>query len=171
MQGTVLSAALSETPVKSYKKTTLGKVLLKVWDSMLNAEKELVFRGDPRRGDEAVYDVFSDHERIYFERMNRRLFQTGDLIEYTRPEALQEVKKPVEQYSDDELKEIINARGFALGAALNKIDSVAVLFRIQSLATEMDKSEKILATINARISEVQSQEFNPKHSEESTIEE
>ena len=167
----VLSAALSETPVKSYKKVILGKVLLKVWDSMLNAEKELVFRGDPRRGDETVFDVFSDHERIYFERMNRNLFKSGDLIEFKRPQVVEEVKKTYEQYSDDELKEIINARGFALGAALNKIDSTSVLFRIQYLARDMEKSEKVMKTIEARISELQAQEYSPKQQEETSLEE
>lgn len=161
-------------PLKSYKKVILGKILLKLWDSLLNAEKELVFEGDPRKGDETVFDVYTEQERVYFERMNRRHFQTGSLVNYTRPEVAQETEKTFEQYSDDEIKAVIDSgskRFISLQHTLNSIDSIAVLFRMRYLAEEMEKSDRITKAIEARISEVQANEFAPKRAEASPIEE
>lgn len=161
-QNEVFANMADGKPLKSYKKVVLGKLLLRIWDSMSNVATEKIFSGDPRKGDETVFDVYSEREKVYFERMNQAHFKSGSLIEYKRPEAPQEVVRTFEQYTDEELADIVNSRFLSLQSTLNKIESIAVLFRIKNLASEFEKSEKIIRAIEARISELQAAEFSPK---------
>ena len=43
---------------------------------------------------------------------------------------------------------------FSLQTLLNDTDSIAVLYRIQKIAEDQDRSEKILGAIKARIAEI-----------------
>jgi hypothetical protein len=157
-----LSAGLLEgKPLKSYKKVILGKLLLKIWDSMVAKEIELIFSGDPRNAEESVFHVYSEHERAYFERANKKHFASGMLIPFAMPENPEPPAKTFEQSTDEDLKVIINSKFLSFTSTLNKITSVAVLFRLKLLAEEMDKSNKIIEKIEARISEVQLKEYTP----------
>lgn len=147
-------------PVKSYKKVVLGQLLLKTWDAMIGKEVEIIFSGEPN-SDSAIFDVWSDWEKLYFERSNKRHFEKGMLIPWERKEAVEAVRG-FEQYTDSELGEIINSKFLALQSTLNKIQSVAVLFRMMSIAADMEKSDKITGVIQKRISELQTEEFAPK---------
>lgn len=147
-------------PLKSYTKTTLGKVFVTVWDSFENQAVGLILSGDPRKADEScIVDIWSEEEDYYFRSKNKRHLQTGDMIVYTRKE--EEAERTVEEYNDDELKAIINSKFFTLQNVLNNTESVAVLFRLKNLAQELEKSDKLIKAIEARISEVQAQEFKP----------
>lgn len=154
------SAIHGGAPLKSYIKTILGKVHVTVWNSMENRPEELLLEGDPRRGDEeSIIDIWSQEEDYFFKNKNRLHLKTGDVISYARK--TEEKERTVEEYSDDELKQIINSKFFTLQNVLNNTDSIAVLFRIKSLAQELEKSDKLIKAIEARISEVQAEEFKP----------
>lgn len=161
-QNEIFAAMANGKPLKSYKKVVLGQLLLKVWDSMSGIADEKVFSGDPRKGEDTVFDVFSEKEKVYFERMNKAHFASGSLIEYTRQETKETPVKRFEQFTDEELGVIVNSKFFSLQDKLNKIESTAVLFRMKDLANEFEKSEKIIRAIDARISELQNKEFAPK---------
>jgi hypothetical protein len=145
----------------SYKKTVLGKLLLRIWDSMTNTAQEIVFSGDPQNGEETVFDVFSDKEKMYFERMNKVHFSEGSLISYTRKQATAPEVKSFEQYTDEELATVINSKYLAFVNVVGKINSVAVLFRMKHIASDLEKSEKIAKVIDARLAEVQAGEAAP----------
>ena len=149
-------------PYASYKKTILGRVGVTVWDRFTNQPAYAILRGDPRRNEEGgIVDVWSPKEDAFFRRNNQRHFDRGVLIPYTRPQNV--VKEtPIEQFTDEQLREIISSKFISLVAKLNKIESVPVLFRIKSLAEDMDKSEKIMNAINSRISDLQMAEYQPK---------
>lgn len=148
------------TPLKSYIKTILGKVYVTAWDSFQNQPVGLLLEGDPRRSDESsIIDIWSEEEDFFFKSKNKKHLQTGDVIAYKRNVEAKE--RTVEEYSDDELKEIINSKFFTLQNVLNNTDSIATLFRIKNLAQELEKSDKLIRAIDARISEVQAEEFKP----------
>lgn len=154
-------------PYKAYIKTILGKVLVKYWDNFTNSPAEMLLYGDPKKRDETcIVKVWNEREDAYFKSTNRQHLKQGTIINYELPEVTEPVETPIEQASDETLKEIINSKFMALQNKLNKIDSVAVLFRMKNLADEMDKSEKIVRAIEARISEVQSSEYTTSNSEE-----
>ncbi len=147
--------SLDEKPYATYIKTILGQVGINVWDRFTNTPAYTILKGDPRRSDEgSIVDVWSQKEDAYFRRNNARHFEKGVLRVYHRPENAA-VEVAIEQFSDEQLKEIVNLRFIALQAKLNKIESVPVLFRMLTIARDLDKSEKITKPIEARISEIQ----------------
>ena len=153
------SAIKGVKPLKSFIKTELGRVYVTIWDSMLNKEVGVILYGNPREFDDnCIVDIWSEQELVFLKRMNKRHFETGTLIEYKRPD--DEVKTPpVEASSDEQLIEIINAPFLKLQHVLNATDSIPFLFRIKYTAPELEKSEKIIKAIEARISEVQAKEY------------
>ena len=154
------SAMHGGTPLKSYIKTTLGKVHVVVWDSFVNQAVEMLLEGDPRKPDEScIIDVWSQEEDYFFKSKNSSHLKTGNVIIYSR--STEEKPRTIEEYSDDELKAIVNSKFFTLQNVLNNTESIAVLFRIKTLAQELEKSDKLIKAIDARISEVQAQEFKP----------
>lgn len=149
-------------PYASYIKTILGRVGVNVWDRFTQQPAYVILAGDPRRKDDgAIVDVWNQREDAFFKRNNQRHFEKGIMIPFTRPEAVEAVT-PIEQFTDDQLKEIVNSKFLALQNKLNKIDSVAVLFRMITIAEELDKSSKITDAIQARISEIQMAEYSVK---------
>ena len=157
-----LSVIDEDKPYASYIKTILGQVGVNVWDRYMNQPAYVILQGDPRRKDETtIVDVWNSREDSYFKRNNAKHFSKGILIPYSRPEnVVQEVA--VEQYTDNQLKEIINAKFLSLRNKLAKIESIAVLFRMITLAEEMEKSSKIVDAIQARISELQMAVYGEK---------
>lgn len=154
------SAMTGGKPLASYKKTILAQALVKIWDNFQEAPAEIIVKGDPRKDlENCVIDVWSEKEKVFFERMNRTHIQSGVLIPYNRPEEVKEEVKPIEQYSDEELLTIVNSKFLALSATLNKTNSTTVLFRLKNLAEDNEKSEKIIKAIESRISELQSSEY------------
>lgn len=144
---------------KSYIKTILGKVYVTVWNSFENRPEGLILYGDPRNHeDECIVDVLSEDEDYFFRNKNKRHLQTGDIITYTR--STEEKERTPEEYSDDELKDVISKPFFSIQKLLNDTESVALLFRVKNLAQELDKSDKVMKAIEARIAEVQKKEFS-----------
>lgn len=151
-----LFTAMSEDkPLRSYIKTILGKVYVEVWNSLTNKTEGLLMEGDPRKKDAgSIFDTFSEQEDVFFRRRNKRHFDTGILISYSRPvDVVRE--KTIEEFSDEELTTIINKPFLALQAVLNKTESEIVISRILVLAQELDKSDKVVRAIESRLSEVQ----------------
>lgn len=152
------SALRGGKPYKTYIKTILGKVYITIWDSFENMPVGLLLEGDPRNQDETcMIDVWSEDEDFYFKSKNKRHLQTGDIRVYVRK--TEEKDRTIEEFSDDELCELINSKFFTFQNVLNGTNSVAVLFRIKTLAQDLEKSDKIMKAIEARLSEVQTSEF------------
>ena len=150
----------SGVPYTSYIKTILGKMFVSVWDSFENRAEGIILQGDPRKKEEtSIVDTWSQEEDYYFRNKNKRLMETGQIIAYVRKD--EEKERTVEEYSDEELTTIINSKFFTLQNVLNNTNSTAVLFRIKNLAQELEKSDKLMKAIEARISEVQAEEFKP----------
>lgn len=151
------SAMATGRPFKSYIKTILGKVNVTVWDMFTNTPVGLLLEGDPRKKEENSYiDLYSEYEDVFFKRANKRHFEVGNLVEYVKKEEKRE--RTLEEFTDEELIEIINSPFLKLQNALNKTNSVALLFRFEGLATELEKSDKVLSAIRSRLSEAQENE-------------
>ena len=148
-------------PIKSYKKTTLGKVGVTVWNSFENRAEGLILEGNPDNNDDGcIIDVWTPDEDYYFKSKNKRHLQTGDVIEFKR--SSEEPVKEVQQYNDDELLELLEdkfKKFFALQTLLNSTNSIPLLFRIKKVAQDKEKSDKVIKAIEGRISELQALEF------------
>lgn len=156
----VSSAIHGGVPIKSYIKTILGKVYVSAWDSFENQPIGLILEGDPRKeAESSIVDVWTEEEDFFFRNRNKRSLQIGEIIAFARK--TEEREKTIEEYSDAELTTVINSKFFSFQNTLNSATSLAVLFRIKNLASDLEKSEKIMKLIEARISEVQASEFIP----------
>lgn len=145
-------------PFASYTKAILGKVAVTTWDNFLGKPVDIVLRGDPRRKDaDCIVNVWSEKENAFFKRANARHFKKGTIIPYTAPEAAVE-ERTIEQSTDDELREIVGMKFIAFQQKVNKIESVPVLFRMKTIAEDMDR-QKYIGPIESRISELQAAEY------------
>jgi N-methylhydantoinase B/oxoprolinase/acetone carboxylase alpha subunit len=143
-------------PYKTYSKTIMGRVFITVLNMLTGnpTPEGVILSGDQRKDEpSSYYSVFSEQEDIFFRKMNRRHFEQGILIEKVLKEASKE--RTVEEYTDEELKAQIAKPFLALQHLLNSVKTVATLYRIQTLAREMEKSEKVMKAIESRLSEVQ----------------
>lgn len=153
----IYSAMIGGKPYKTYKKTILGRLYVTYLNMLTGTPvpEGTIMEGDPSTNEgTCLFDVFSEQEEYFFKKMNKRHFDEGRLIEYSR--ANEEPKeRTIEEYSDEELRIIINKPFKALENTLNSTNSVATLFRILTLAQEMEKSGKVINHIESRLAEVQ----------------
>jgi hypothetical protein len=153
----VYSAMAGGKPYKTYKKQILGKVYVTVLNMLTGTPtpEGVILTGDPRKDEPStMYDVFSEQEDYFFRKMNKTHLDSGTVIEIKRAQET-EAPRTFEQYTDEELREIIAKPFGSLRHVLNSTTSVALLSRIKDLAGEMDKSEKVIRAIESRLSEVQ----------------
>lgn len=153
------SVLLGGKPYKSYIKTILGKVFLQVWDSYTKQPVGVLLQGDPRKKeDSCIIDIWNEEEDIFFKRSNKRQFEVGNILAYTRVE--EEKVRTISEYTDEELLSLINQKFLAFHHTLNAVESPAVLFRMIDVAEKADKSDKITGAIKARLSELQLTDVN-----------
>lgn len=150
----MVSAMQSGTPFSSYKKTILGKVYVTVLNSFSGIPEGLILQGE--ENDETVkVDLWSEREDVFFKRMNRKQFETGNIIPAARPAEVVEEPKTIEQYNDDEMRTIVNMNYLKLQKLLATVTSEAVVLRMINIARAEEKSEKIINAFTAKLSEIQ----------------
>jgi len=142
-------------PVKSYRKTILGKVTVKVWDQFERKPKYVILYGKP---ESAIVDVWSESEDRYFKTNNQILIDKGLILQINRDDL--PVVEPAKQYTDDDLKELFKNKFFKFRSILNNIDSEALLIRMLRIAEDLELSEKTTKAITARLSEIQTADFH-----------
>lgn len=144
-------------PYKSYIKTILGKVFIETLDPFSNAPFGTLLVGNPRTPDATcIVDVWSPMEDAFFRRRNRKHLESGTLIQYERTSDATDIKPEfMADASDEKLIELLGKKYLALITDLNKITSEVTIQRLITLARENEKSVKILAAIEARLSELQ----------------
>ena len=156
----IFSAMVGGKPIKTYIKTILGRVYVTTLNMITGTPtpEGVILDGDPKKKEPgAMFDVFSEQEDYFFKKMNKLHFDEGVLIEYSKTETPTE--RTIEQFTDEELKALITKPFLALKNTLNSTKSVATLFRILTLAEEMDKSKKTIDAIKSRLSEAQEAEM------------
>lgn len=148
-----ISAMQGGSPFASYRKTIVGKVYVTVLNPFTGVPEGLVLFGDSNNVD-AVVDVWTEKEDLFFKRMNRRHFEVGNIIPFTKP-VDKPAEKTIEQFSDDELRTVVNQRFYSLQKTLQEVKTEAVLLRMLDIARQEEKSEKIITIITSRLSDVQ----------------
>jgi hypothetical protein len=156
-ESAVFSAMQTEKPYKSYRKTILGQVYVKILNPFNDKDPiGVILSGENNTGDDAIVQVWSQKEDQFLRTMNKKHFERGYLVEYDLPEV--RTVSEDEKYntlSDDELKKLLSSKYFKLQAEINKMTSEAPLYRLLEFADEAEKSEKIVNVIKGRLSEIQ----------------
>ena len=152
----VYSAMQSDSPYKSYVKTILGMVHVKLLNPFSGKEDFLILKGDPRRNSEGcVVNLWSEKEFQYFKTYNPLHLAKGILIEHQPKEVAPTEEEIHNSMSEEGLRDLVNSPFLKLQHALNKFTSEAPVYRMLTLSEEEEKSEKIARAIKARLSELQ----------------
>jgi hypothetical protein len=157
------------TPYKSYIKTIVGKVYVSILNPFDESKVEgVILKGNPNTLDDScVVDVWNEKGDVYFKRANKKNFDMGFLIEHKRKEKEPTEEELLNRMSDEDVVKLLNSKFFTLKSKINKMNSVAPLFRTLEKAKEMEKSEKIIKVIEEKISKVQLEAYElPKEKSE-----
>lgn len=149
------NAMQENKPFKVYRKTILGKVYVTVRDPFTNQPVGILLTGDPQNSDNAYVYVYDVREDEFFKRMNAQHFREGNIIAVNLKEDTKEEVETLEQASDEKVKELVSGKVPVLRAALQKTNSEALVMRMLNFAKELDRSEKTIQIIEARLSEIQ----------------
>jgi len=150
-------------PFRSYIKTILGKVHVIVLDTYSNEPTSVILSGDPRSDfkEGSIIDTWNESGDKYLRINNKPHFETGTLIPYVRTEFNVVTEEEVyNSKSDEELRELLSSPYFEMLSVLQKITAVGPIYRLLTLAKEMDKSEKTVGPIQRRLEEIQAKEYN-----------
>lgn len=151
-----LQRMVSNDPYRSYQKTILGKVYVQYLDPTNKEPAGLILEGDPKKG-EGVIHLWDELEDIYFRRANKRLFDTGLVVPYTKPV---EFEKSPNEKTDEEIEKLFSEKFLAFQTEVQKIDSPITLQRMIVIGESL-KKEKYTEYIKQRLAEVQQKEFAP----------
>lgn len=151
------SAMQTGKPYKSYRKTTLGQVYVKILNPFNNLESQgLILSGEDNHSESAIVRVWNAKEDAFIRAANKKHFEQGYIIEYDEPKTKEVTEEEkLNKLSDEELNKLVDAKFFTLQASVNKMNSEAPLYRLLTIAKEKEKSEKIISLIKGRLSEVQ----------------
>jgi hypothetical protein len=143
-------------PYSVYRKTTLGKVVVNVLSPFSNQKEELLLTGNPRTDSSAKVEIWSEMADVFFKRMNTIHFSAGRVIKVdVAPKQVVAEVKAIEQYSDEELREVVNQRYASLQKTVSGVETASTLYRMIELAREMEKSEKIIKVMESKLAAVQ----------------
>lgn len=163
LDSTAYSQLQTGTPIASYIKTILGKVDVRIINPWTGDIDEVILSGDPKKLDEGcIVDIWSIPHEAFFKKANKVHLEMGYVRKFERP-----VETPPtnpNDVSDDDILVYLDGKKtqyLKFKSILGGITSQAPLFRILDKAKELEKSEKMIKAIEARISEVQADEYKP----------
>lgn len=154
MDRAVFSAMKGGEPYKKYIKTILGMVFVTVLNPFSGKPEGVNLRGEPDGANPLTYvEIWSPKEDIFFQRMNKGHFTAGNLRLLS--EAVPEAPRSPNDITNDEIDELLGKKFLALKNKLNQFTAVGPVYRLLRRAEELDKSEKIVASIKARLAELE----------------
>jgi hypothetical protein len=151
----IYAAMQKEDPYKTYRKTVPAKVVVGIISPFDQKPEMVLLFGDPKKDRNAKIDLWSEMEDVYFKRYNKRQLERGVLIPVEATKLDLPTKRTIEQFSDDELREVINKPYAQLAKTVADIKTPAVVMRMLELSREMEKSERIVKVFEAKLSELQ----------------
>ncbi len=151
-------------PFATYIKSVLGKVQVRILSPYTQDKEYIILEGNPKKknNESCVVDVWSVAEDRFFHRENQQHFDKGVLLPYTRQEVIPTEEDNVNSLSDEELKNLLSKGTpfFTLQSKVNKMTSVAPVFRLLEFAKELEKSQKIIAFLEGKVAALQIEEYN-----------
>lgn len=160
-----VSLMATDSPVAVYRKGKgiLGKVEVKVYNSLTSRIETLMLEGNPSDPDcdKCFVELWSDKEVIFFKRANRWHINNGFIVPFSKKRPSR-IKKTFNNLTDEELEEIVGKPFLALKNAVEKMTTETALTRVISVAEEMDKPEKTMNFLRERLSLIQSGELEDK---------
>ena len=155
----VLERLQTNAPIVIYKKTTVGKVGVIVFNPITRKPEERILKGDPRDPtrniENEIVKIFDEQSHLYFKSVNKNLLERGLIALYSTSLPGVDMGNAI---SDEEIDEILSQPNFTLMNRLKNFTSPIPVERIHVRAIELNKPVKTIENIKARISELQTGE-------------
>lgn len=152
-------------PYATYKKTVLGRVVVRLLDPIRLIEIEEVLSGDPNDNpDSAMVNVWSSSEDKYLRRNNKPHLEDGTLISCVPNEM--EIDD-LNQIADEEIEELLSQKFFSMKNRIDTFTSTIPVRRFLHMAEKMNRPIKTLDYIKQVLSEM---EIEPEPEKVHTIE-
>jgi len=152
--------ALDNDPIAHYIKTIRGKVAVKRISPMSGEEDIILLVGDIDDPDadlsEAILPLYTNHDLKYFEQSNKRIIEMGLIVPHNPEKA--ELDR-VNAISDEELRKLVTGKYFTLKGKLNEFTTPVPVTRALRIAKEENRPIKTIETIEARLAELQKDEY------------
>jgi len=140
-------------PYATYKKTVLGRIVVRLLDPIRLIAIEEVLSGDPEDNpDTAIVSVWSPSEDKYLKRNNKLHLESGMLIPCESSEL--EIAT-LNQVSDEEIEEILSKPFLALKNKLETFTSTVPVRRFLLMAEKMNRPIKTVDHIKQVLSEME----------------
>ena len=151
-------------PIKSYIKTVPSKVYATVLSPWGKQDVVgIILEGNPRGKDKesCIVDIYSPQEDMFFKRQNARHLSLGILVPYVRTESDEETEELVNELTEEEVQALLGTKikFFTLQSRVNKMTSIAPVFRLLEAAKELEKSQKIISFLEGKLAELQESEY------------
>lgn len=155
----IFEAMQEDAPIAVFRKTILGKVAVYMIDPFSGDPVTVLLEGNPKdkNNDNCYVKIYSAPHLLFFQRMNKRLIEIGHVIrddDFVKEEPKQSVK-PIEQYTDEELAELLNKPFAQLSKIISKVNNSIVIRRLLDKAVELEKSSKIVSTLETKLAELE----------------
>ena len=152
----VLAAMKEEAPLATYRKATMGRVLVKYLDPIRLIPLEKVLNGSAEDGksDEDSYtiSVWSEAEERYFQSANKTHFKNGTLIPHT---AVVQGSYTVNQISDESIEEILTKPFFTLQAKLKEFTSPIPVRRMLAAAEKLNRPVRTIEYLKETLAQME----------------
>lgn len=153
--GQIIAAQENGEPQAIYRKTILGKVIVKALDQFTGKAVDIILYGVPGKDPDEDIEIclWAPIEVKFFERYNKGLIEKGSLAKVDS--MAETVINRTNSLNDDEIKELVSGNYRRLESTLSDITSEATLQRVYKLAVELNRPAKTLGVIQTRVEEVQ----------------
>lgn len=151
-------------PYATYKKTILGRVLVKYLDPIRMIPWDVVLKGNPQNPDEEEgwsFKIWSAEEDTYFQLNNKVHLRNGMLVPYSFEE---KIDVSINQVTDEEIELILQKPFFTLKNKLSEFTSTVPVRRFLAMAEKMNRP---IGTVNY-IKEVLEQMETPEEVKDAT---
>lgn len=153
----VYSAMQEGDPLARYKKVIVGKVHVVALNPFTGEPEGVILEGIGNDDiHKQIVELWDFKAVQFFERMNKKHIDAGRI---TKVKSVEVPAPSPNIITDEEIDVLLNSKFLALKNRLVKFTDTAPLFRLVNKARELEKSEKIIAHIEGRISEIQLAEY------------
>src|SRR5688572_27742177 len=144
----VMEKMQTDAPFSVYKKTTVGKVGVIVFNPMTKKQEERILQSDPRdpnRNIETeIVKIFNKDSDTFFRNQNKVLFERGLIAPHEME--LKDIDMG-NAISDEEIDRILSEPNFTLTSRLAKFTSPIPVERLHVRAIELNKPVKTIENI------------------------
>jgi hypothetical protein len=148
-------------PFATYKKTIIGRILVRYLDPIRRVPADVVLQGDPANPDEEEswsFKVWSAEEDVYLQRNNKEHLRNGMLVPYVFEE---KIDISINQISDEEIERILEKPFFTLKNKLTEFTSPVPVRRFLLTAKKLNRPHGTIEHIESVLEEMETDGAKP----------